>query len=317
MTTANAVLDRARFYLNRPTLEIPDGSNNVKDITDWYGVRGAWCAMFVSRVFWDSGMPLPASTAKGFAWCSAGADWFRSQGRCFTDPRKAQPGDLLFFEWGQTAGGYDHIGIVESVRSDGLVTIEGNIGNKVQRLFRSWNSGIRELARPAFTQAPVVNPTPPTPGGEGLRRGSTGMYVGIMQKILTNAGVYNGAIDGIFGAQTEAAVKAWQTKLNLPADGVWGPATHAATEQILAYVNGLKPDPIGPGNRGEDVRNIQKLLASWKYYTGALDGIFGPQTEAALRRFQTDAKIPVDGRWGSDDQRAAWNIAAYLKGLSR
>lgn len=149
MTTANVVLDIARSRLGLS--EQPRGSNNVPGITDWYGMRGAWCAMYVSRTFWDAGMPLPASSPKGFAWVSAGFDWMRRQGWCTTDIRSAQPGDLLAFEWGQTAGGYDHIGICEEVRPDGLVTIEGNIGDRVQRLWRTFNGGgVVEIAKPPF-----------------------------------------------------------------------------------------------------------------------------------------------------------------------
>lgn len=157
MTTAADVIRVAASRIG--LAEQPPGSNNVPGITDWYGIRGAWCAMFVSRTFWDAGMPLPAQTAKGFAWVSAGFDWMRAQGWCTRDITTAQPGDLLAFEWGQTSGGYDHIGICERNEPDTrrFVTIEGNVGDRVQRLYRSWDtSGVLEIARPPFS----VTPTP-------------------------------------------------------------------------------------------------------------------------------------------------------------
>lgn len=171
MTTANDVLVEARRWLG--TREQPAGSNNVPGITDWYGLRGAWCAMFVSRVFFNAGMPLPASTAKGFAWVSAGFDWFRRQGwETFTDWRQARPGDLIAWEWGQTPGGYDHISIVEA--QGPFTTIGGNERDQVKREFYGVPGGAALFARPPYDPAPT--PTPgwtPTPGTSSTPRRAT------------------------------------------------------------------------------------------------------------------------------------------------
>jgi hypothetical protein len=151
MATAEAALAEARRWLDAGTAELPGTPRNrVPGITDWYGLLGAWCDMFQMRVLTNVGVPVGPGP-KGSAWVSSTFDWYRGQGRTFKNPRDAQPGDLLAFEWGSTAGGYDHIGMVESVRPDGLVTIEGNVGDRVQRLFRSWTSGIAEVARPTYT----------------------------------------------------------------------------------------------------------------------------------------------------------------------
>ena len=60
------------------------------------------------------------------------------------------------------------------------------------------------------------------------RRGSAGSTVTEIQKRLKNWGYYDGAVDGIFGSGTEAAVKRFQKKNGLTADGIVGPATLAA-----------------------------------------------------------------------------------------
>jgi N-acetyl-anhydromuramyl-L-alanine amidase AmpD len=53
------------------------------------------------------------------------------------------------------------------------------------------------------------------------------------------------------------------------------------------------------GSRGESVRDLQKLLQAKGHYTGAaLDGVFGPKTEAAVKAFQLQAGIGVDGKAG-------------------
>ena len=60
-----------------------------------------------------------------------------------------------------------------------------------------------------------------------------GSDVAELQSILQLIGYRPGAIDGIFGNQTEEAVKAFQRNNALTADGIVGPATYAKLEPIL------------------------------------------------------------------------------------
>ena len=60
-----------------------------------------------------------------------------------------------------------------------------------------------------------------------LRQGSTGSLVRTVQTKLKNWGYYTGTVDGVYGAQTVAAVKYFQRKNGLTADGVVGNATAA------------------------------------------------------------------------------------------
>ena len=60
------------------------------------------------------------------------------------------------------------------------------------------------------------------------KRGSTGSEVKQIQQKLKSWGYYSGNVDGIFGKQTEAAVKSFQKKNNLSVDGIAGPATLSA-----------------------------------------------------------------------------------------
>ena len=57
------------------------------------------------------------------------------------------------------------------------------------------------------------------------RQGSSGEQVRIIQTKLKNWGYYDGAVDGIYGSQTAQAVKYFQRKNGLTADGIAGPAT--------------------------------------------------------------------------------------------
>ena len=72
-------------------------------------------------------------------------------------------------------------------------------------------------------KAPIVPAAAPSaPKGNIVKRGSTGLTVKEIQRLI---GV--SPADGVFGPGTEAAVKAWQTKNGLTADGIVGPATKA------------------------------------------------------------------------------------------
>lgn len=57
------------------------------------------------------------------------------------------------------------------------------------------------------------------------KKGSTGTMVSKIQTTLKNQGFYKGSVDGVYGSGTETAVKAFQQKNGLTADGKVGPAT--------------------------------------------------------------------------------------------
>ncbi len=159
----------ARFESQLGVTEDPFGSNYVL-YNDWYYGRhwpGPWCATFVSWCFHHEGLPLPASTSKGFAYTPSGAAWFQKQSRWTTTPKR---GSVVFFDFpNDGVNRISHVGIVTGVRADGSIdTIEGNTdesgsrtGGKVMRRRRS--VGIVGYGVPEYS---VVKPTPipiPTP----------------------------------------------------------------------------------------------------------------------------------------------------------
>jgi hypothetical protein len=79
-----------------------------------------------------------------------------------------------------------------------------------------------------------------------LRRGDRGDDVQELQRLLQQAGYDPGAIDGIFGPKTEAAVKAFQQAHSLEADGIVGPLTRAALTSSPAPQPNTAPTP-NPG----------------------------------------------------------------------
>ena len=65
--------------------------------------------------------------------------------------------------------------------------------------------------------------TAPDAFADSWRRGSSGETVKKIQRRLSDWGYYSGAVDGVYGARTEEAVKKFQKKNGLTADGVAGP----------------------------------------------------------------------------------------------
>jgi peptidoglycan hydrolase-like protein with peptidoglycan-binding domain len=123
-----------------------------------------------------------------------------------------------------------------------------------------------------------------------LRPGSSGDVVRQLQSALQGLGYNPGAIDGQFGSRTEAAVKAFQRAQGIAVDGVVGDIT---------WLNIDEADNSNPtirrGSTGNPVRRAQKRLTLGGYDTNGVDGIFGADTEAAVRRFQGDRALTVDG----------------------
>ncbi|HHY92366.1 MAG TPA: LysM peptidoglycan-binding domain-containing protein, partial [Firmicutes bacterium] len=68
------------------------------------------------------------------------------------------------------------------------------------------------------------------------------------------------------------------------------------------------PVVLPPGSRGEGVRVLQELLRAHGLFTAGADGVYGPRTEQAVRSFQADQKLPVDGVVGS----ATWAALVRL-----
>jgi peptidoglycan hydrolase-like protein with peptidoglycan-binding domain len=123
-----------------------------------------------------------------------------------------------------------------------------------------------------------------------LRPGSSGEVVRQLQQALKSLGYDPGAIDGQFGARTESAVKAFQKAQGIAVDGIVGDITWLNIDEA-----DMSNPTIRKGSTGNPVRRAQKRLTLGGYDTNGVDGIFGADTEAAVRRFQGDRGLTVDG----------------------
>ena len=121
-----------------------------------------------------------------------------------------------------------------------------------------------------------------------LRRGSDGQPVRSLQHLLRARG-HTVAVDGDFGAQTDRAVRSFQRSRGLVVDGIVGPRTWG---RLLVTVQ--------LGSRGAAVRAVQDEFQfrnlSGDPSTGVqVDGVFGPQTDGAVRAFQQAVGLTPDG----------------------
>ena len=113
-----------------------------------------------------------------------------------------------------------------------------------------------------------------------------------LQVALRAHGLYLGPIDGVAGPKTAAAVHAFQRKVGLPV-GVATVRTRLALGPLGRPLFGART--IRLGDFGWDVAVLQFLMTRDGVYSGALDGYFGKQTSAALRRYQKRLRVTTDG----------------------
>jgi len=133
-------------------------------------------------------------------------------------------------------------------------------------------------------------------GARVLRQGLHGADVRELQNALKNLGFPVGSVDGRFGSRTDSAVRAFQSSVGIPADGLVGRATKAAIRGTQR--DDADPEVLSIGARGSGVRILQKALADKGYEVGPADGIFGPMTLTAVLSYQRYEKLWVDGLVG-------------------
>ena len=154
--------------------------------------------------------------------------------------------------------------------------------------------------------------------GPTLSIGATGHDVRRLQRIFVmTKELLPSDLTGSFDVTTEQAVKDFQQGAGLTVDGIVGPATWQA----------LPADPDTPvlsrGASGSVVTALQQGLK--KYSTpatdpGLVDGDFGPKTKAAVKAYQQDRAVHVDGIVGDQTwwvpAGAAGATLASLSGLT-
>lgn len=298
--------------------EDPPGSNSTI-FGKWYGMNPApWCSMALSFNLVSAGFEFPDDAQgkrKGFASVEMFKQWAKRHDCWVPWGATPEPGWIVVYDW-QGDGHSDHIGQVDHLEGPVAIVWEGNAPDRQRgetddeiSLHRLGPGGDRTHCQGYIvlpldaTGAPMpvaaaAAPAQPT-GRPQLAEGSSGALVKVVQSAV------GAKADGIFGPKTTKAVKVWQKAHGLAADGVVGPKTWATIDSTpaapptpapqAARTKGFPGRNMGlssPFMRGDDIKFVQRALGI------ADDGIFGPQSDKAVRAFQSSHGLAVDGLVG-------------------
>ncbi len=144
------------------------------------------------------------------------------------------------------------------------------------------------------TAGPNTDPALPLP------EGCEGSVLRDLQHRLAAAGFPCGPPEEALGPQTSAAIRSFQQHRGIVPDGVCGPQTWAALVEAGYVLGDRLLYRRTPMLRGDDIEQLQHRLDALGFDTGHVDGIFGPDTERALKDFQRNAGLTTDGVCGPD-----------------
>ncbi len=105
----------------------------------------------------------------------------------------------------------------------------------------------------------------------------------------------NRGIDGVFGPQTELAVKTFQQGMGLLVDGSAGEITYQEIYEAGYRPGGRLIYLRQPPDRGADVTELQRMLNDLGFDPGAVNGLFDERTARAVKEFQFNAGLIPDG----------------------
>lgn len=242
--------------------------------SSYYGTNGVpFCAMAVSYWFAQAG-----ATCAGIpeAYCPYILNKAKAAGAVLADKTKAQPGDVVLFDW--DGGVVDHVGIIEKNCGSYVQTIEGNTtingrSGAVGRRTRSWGT-IAAVIRPSYGSAS---------GSASTSKPSASTSAKLK-------------VDGYIGKDSTTE---WQTQLGTYADG----SIDGQASGNKKYLPNLTSVKYGSGG-SPMVKALQRFLESKGYSVGksGIDGLLGYDTVIALQKWMRDAlgykKHGIDGIFG-------------------
>ncbi|MDO5300616.1 MAG: peptidoglycan-binding protein [Clostridia bacterium] len=211
--------------------------------------------------------------------------------------------------------------------------ITGHFGNKTEKAVKLFQKkyGLRQTGvvddttrERLYLAANISSSTVSNSSGTSyststvLRNGQSGQAVRQLQTDLQTLGFYSGTVTGHYGNITQEAVRKFQRKNGLSADGIAGKNTLSKLNELLSggsstvvlpstgtssgstASSSTSTAPMGTtllkqGMSGDAVRVLQQNLVLLEYYEGTVTGTYGRLTKEAVRLFQRDNDLSSDG----------------------
>ena len=269
------------------TTEDPRGSNRIRYNTIYYrqevsGSKYYWCCAYQWCGFYECGLSDLFYDGKRTASCTTLMKWAKNSGRWVTSGYRK--GDLFLYDWDGVKADSEHIGFYTGERdsSGKYIAIEGNTNDMVAAISRK-DSDIIGAFRPDYKD---YEPEPPVETVYIVKKGDT------LSKI---AAEYNTTVEILAdynGIENPSLIYVGQ-KIKIP-------GTSPAPEPPVSATCRPKIRMLSIGTKGNDVASMQTLLLMHGFDVGSgwTDGDFGPDTEEALRSFQTANDLEPDGVCG-------------------
>ena len=131
-----------------------------------------------------------------------------------------------------------------------------------------------------------------------IRHGDRSGQVADVQARLRSLGFEVTDRPGTFGDSTRTAVRVFQQRRGLLVDGIVGPQTWGGLVEASWRLGDRIVYFKSPPMRGDDVAALQRRLNALGFDAGKEDGIFGTNTDAAVRAFQKEYGVAEDGMFG-------------------
>ena len=222
------------------------------------------------------------------------------------------------------------IGAVRSFQKKNGLPADGTADVKTRKAIYSEDAiNASATATPNVTAAPTPTPAPEVPT-KTLKSGDEGPEVKTLQARLKELGYYRSNIDGKMGRMTVNALIAFQEAHGLKGDGVAGKETYDILFSDRALPSGTTPTPeptatpapettdtpapawptLRKGDSGTAVAQLQEALIQLDYLAGKADGNYGDKTVEAVKAFQRNNGLTVDGTAGEQTQKVLYSGSA-------
>lgn len=164
--------------------------------------------------------------------------------------------------------------------------------------------------------------TVPPVAGAVIREKSKGEPVTKLQTRLKELGYYKGELTGVCDEDTVAAIKLFEGKHGLVADGEMSAADqqvlYGATAMEASVVVTPSPTPtvkpptktLRPGDKDDEVKLLQQRLKDLGYYTGNITGVYNTATTEAVKAFQKKSSLEQDGILGPITRTVLYGVNA-------